>query len=59
MARIQPKCIVECYVNMQKMDAKLCWKGDPICQQLMVNGYKKHDEKEILFKSIEVPEIPK
>lgn len=58
MAKFQPKCVVECWVNMKTKDCKMVWKGDSATiKNIMSNGYKKHDEKEILFASIEVPKV--
>lgn len=52
--KFQPKAVVECWVNMKTRNCKMVWKGDPIIKQILEAGYKKHDEKEVLFKAIEV-----
>lgn len=54
--KFQPKCVVECWVNLKVRDCKMVWKGDnETIKKLAATGYKKHDEKEVFFKAIEVP----
>ena len=55
MSSFQPTCIIECWVNTVKKDARMIFHGDNTnIQKAQSEGYKKWDQKTVLFKSIEV-----
>lgn len=58
MPKFQPRCTVECYMNIKKNDGIMVLNGNTeLIKQLLSEGYKFYDRKEVFFKSINMPDV--
>lgn len=53
--KVQPRCVLACYISIAKKDIRIFFANDlDAIKRCENDGYKKHDQKEILFKHFEV-----